>query len=229
LIKFLWENGYSVFVPDLLGHGKSEGKRIYIDSFQEYLTCVHQAFHLVAQSYPKIHLMGHSMGGLIATRYVQDYQPKIASLILSSPLFGWGNMPAYKIFASRIISKFWPEYISKNPVNPEFLSHDKSVVNAYIKDPLVCNIGTARMGTELMGNFQIALSKANNIKVPLLLLLGGADKIADLRASRQFFERIASSEIKEVRVFAGFYHEIFNELNKDELKLCLKRWLRKID
>jgi len=232
LIKFLLESSYSVFIPDLPGHGRSGGRRGHIDKFSDYLLSV-RIIHTGCEgirrfgNYQKIHLIGHSMGGLIAARYVQDYlsdyKPGITSLILSSPLFGWGNVPIIKVFAGNIIGRIWPKLKFKNPVNPEFLSHDEN-------DPLVYNFGTARLGAELTKNFKTALKEAPKIKIPTLVLLGGDDKIIDSKKTQQFFERIGTNpEKKHLQIFPGFYHGILNEMERDEPLNCLREWLREID
>jgi alpha-beta hydrolase superfamily lysophospholipase len=244
LIKFLWKRGYSVFVPDLRGHGKSEGKRVHIVSFTDYLSDLWQMLDIVSYRnqarnlgrnlgrqeipHPKIHLLGHSMGGLIAARYIQEYQPDIVSLILSSPLFGWNKMPKVKILAAKVISKVWSTFYFRNPVQESTLSHDESVVRKYRQDPLVYNIGTARLGDELTKNFDILLEKAELIKMPLLFLVGGADRITDTEAAKQFFEKVGS-EKKECYIFGEMYHEIFNEVEKEKPLGILADWLRRLD
>lgn len=178
--------------------------------------------------YLRVHLLGHSMGGLIVARYVQEYQLDIASLIFSSPLFGWKKMPRRKIFAGKVISKLWPAFPFRNPVDETALSHDESVVRGYRQDPLVYNVGTARLGAELMKNFAILFEKAETIRAPLLLLAGGADQITDLEASRRFLEKVGSKD-KECYIFENMFHEIFNEIERENLLGCLADWLRKLD
>lgn len=229
LIQFLWERGYSVFAPDHRGHGRSEGKRVHITRFSDYLSDLDQILSLISNSgCPRIHLFGHSMGGLIAARYVQECQPNMVSLILSSPLFGWGKMPKIKILAGRIISKFWPTFSFPKPVEETLLSHDELVVRGYRQDPLVYNTGTARLGTELTKNFAILFKKAELISVPVLLLAGGADRITDPEASRGFFEKVGS-RYKKCYLFEDMYHEIFNETEKDKPLARLADWLRELD
>lgn len=229
LIKFLWKKGYSVFAPDLRGHGRSEGKRVHIGSFFTYFIDLAQLLILVrGENYHRIHLLGHSMGGLIAARYIQDFEQNITSLILSSPLFGWKDMPRTKIFAAKVISKVWPIFLFRYTVDETALSHDPKVAQKYRKDPLVYNGGTARLGAELMENFILLLKNAEEIKLPLLLLAGGADRITDPEASKQFFEE-ACSENKKCYIFEDMFHEIFNEVEKEKPLKQLAGWLKKMD
>lgn len=229
LIKFLWKKGYSVFAPDLRGHGRSEGKRVHIGNFFTYFIDLAQLLILVqGENYHRIHFLGHSMGGLIAARYIQDFGPNITSLILSSPLFGWKDMPRIKIFATKVISKVWPTFCFRNTVDETSLSHDPEVAQKYRKDPLVYNGGTARLGAELMENFILLFKNVEEIKLPLLLLAGGTDRITDPEASKQFFEEVCS-ENKKCYIFKDVFHEIFNEVEKEKPLKQLADWLKKMD
>ncbi|GFP18596.1 lysophospholipase [Candidatus Hakubella thermalkaliphila] len=229
LTKFLGEQGYSVFAPDLRGHGRSEGRPVHVERFSDYLSDLDQMLNWIREpGCLRVHLLGHSMGGLIVARYVQEYQPDITSLILSSPLFGWKKMPRIKIFVGKVISRIWPTFSFKNPVDETALSHDESVVREYRQDPLAYNVGTARFGAELTKNFAILFEKAKTIRAPLLLLAGGADQITDLKASREFFEKVGSRD-KECYIFEEMYHEIFNETEKENPLGRLADWLRKLD
>jgi len=229
LIKFLWKKGYSVFAPDLRGHGKSEGKRGHIGSFFTYFIDLAQLIISVRGEHcRRIHFLGHSMGGLIAARYIQDFQPNITSLILSSPLFGWKDMPRTKIFAAKVISKIWPTFRFRNMVDETSLNHDPEVAQKYRNDPLVCKGATARLVAELMENFILVLKSAEEIKVPLLLLVGGADRITDPEVSKQFFEEVCSKD-KKCYIFKDMFNEIFNEVGKEKPFKHLADWLKKLD
>lgn len=108
------------------------------------------------------------------------------------------------------------------------MSHDQLAVRGYRQDPLVYNRGTARLGAELMKNFAILFEKAETVRVPLLLLAGGADRITNPQASRQFFEKVGS-RYKKCYFFEDMYHEIFNETEKDKPLALLADWLRELD
>lgn len=229
LIKFLWERGYSVFAYDHRGHGRSEGKRVHVDCFSDYLSDLDQMLNLLRNlNYPRIHLFGHSMGGLITARYVQEQQPDIASLILSSPLCGLGETSKIKIVAANIIASIWPGFTFKSPVDETLLSHDESVGQEYSEDPMVFNMCTVKWGVELMKSFPILFKKADLIRVPLLLMVAGADKLTNPNASREFFKIIGSRD-KRYYFFEDMYHEIFNEVENDKPFGCLADWLKTLD
>lgn len=82
-IRFLAKNGYRVVIPDQLGFGKSSKPNI------------HYSFHLLASSTKKlldvlgvkeVAVVGHSMGGMLATRFVLMYPEMVSHLILENPI-----------------------------------------------------------------------------------------------------------------------------------------------
>ena len=82
-IRFLAKNGYRVVVPDQLGFGKSSKPNI------------HYSFHLLASNTKKlldvlgvkqVAVVGHSMGGMLATRFTLMYPEMVSQLILENPI-----------------------------------------------------------------------------------------------------------------------------------------------
>lgn len=88
MAEALNRQGYAVHAMDLRGHGRSQGPRCLIRSFDEYL----DDLDLLAQRVESCHsggprvLLGHSMGGLIAAAWTITRQPAIDGLVLSGPL-----------------------------------------------------------------------------------------------------------------------------------------------
>ena len=81
--------GYSVYGIDHIGHGKSDGKRIYVERFQDYTATLKIYFDMVRNWQPEkpIFLVGHSMGGLISAAYLLERQDELAGAVLSGPSF----------------------------------------------------------------------------------------------------------------------------------------------
>jgi len=83
--EYLINKGYAVDTFDLRGHGRSEGARTFVKSFDEYLEDVDNFLSRVRQrhSTKSIFLLGHSMGGAIVSLYCITRQPEINGIILS--------------------------------------------------------------------------------------------------------------------------------------------------
>ena len=181
-----------------------------------------------ARSRPErpLYLLGHSLGGLIATAYVEDRPADgLAGLILSSPFLRLGMpVPPLKLGAARLLSLVAPDVNVGNTLDPAALSHDQDVVRAYGIDPLNHHVATARWAAEVVAAQSAALSAAGRIRLPFLLLYGDADAIADPQASRELFESVASPD-KAEHCYEGFYHEIFNETGRDAVFADLAAWL----
>src|SRR5437763_5640535 len=126
----LVEAGAAVYAPDHLGHGHSEGERAMIEDVEDVLADVGAADALARDENPglPVVLIGHSMGGVIATRYVQTRRPELAALVLSGPVVG-GN--------SQIEALLDMDPIPEIPIDPDSLSRDPEVGRRYADDDLV--------------------------------------------------------------------------------------------
>ena len=82
----LVSRGYAVHAFDLRGHGDSEGDRVWVTRFGDYLDDLGIFLRRVREQEPnkKVFLFGHSMGGAIVTLYTLTRELKPAGLIASS-------------------------------------------------------------------------------------------------------------------------------------------------
>ncbi len=111
-----------------------------------------------------------------------------------------------------------------NPLRGEQLSHDPAVVAAAGTDPLNHRRTTARWAAEMLTAQPAVIDAASRLRLPLLLLYADDDPIADPRAAEVFFEQAASVD-KAKRCYAGYYHEIFNEVGRAAVFADLAAWL----
>ncbi|MHB8085339.1 MAG: alpha/beta hydrolase, partial [Dehalococcoidia bacterium] len=144
--------GYAVYGLDHYGHGKSEGQRVFVPRFQVYLDDLKTFYDVVKKDNPglKIFLLGHSMGGLIATAYAVEHQQELAGLIVSAPAVLPGeSITSSTITLAKVLSAIAPR-LGVQALDSSTLSRDKAVVEAYDNDPLVYRGKiTARLGSEL--------------------------------------------------------------------------------
>src|SRR6187455_710970 len=72
--------GLAVYALDLRGRGKSEGERFYVENFSDYLGDVDKLVRIARSENPglPVYVLGHSVGGVIASSYVFEHQPAIA-------------------------------------------------------------------------------------------------------------------------------------------------------
>ena len=216
-------SGYSVYRFDNRGHGKSEGERTYIDSFQQYIDDMDTIVHLVKKENPAsdVFTLGHSMGGFINASYGIQYKDVLKGQILSGAavmvlpdLKGVLNLD-YKANAMNRI----PNSLS------EKISRDSKVVKAYQDDPLVLKDFTMMLMGEvfLRGGQWIEENRAT-YDYPCLILHGGNDQIVTPEASKTFYDAIASRD-KTIKIYDRLYHEIMNEPEKDTVIGDILQWL----
>ncbi len=170
-------------------------------------------------------VLGHSLGGLIVARYLLSHASGLAGAILSSPAFAIADEPPRLLqWIGRILSRIAPRTSFQGTVKPELLSRDDAVGRAYAADPLVHRRATARFFTEFKWAMANVNSRGGEIRLPILVLQAGDDRLVDPRATEAFAAEIAP-ERKRVRFYPGLYHEIFNETEKDRVFDDLERWL----
>ena len=220
-------HGLAVHVYDLRGHGLSGGRRGHITRFTDYLNDTAVYLDAVRSDDPglPLFLLGHSMGGLIAAGFVEQRPAGFAGLVLSAPFLRLAlEVPPLRIHAARIISVVAPTFDIGNTLDAAGLSHDEAVVAAYRIDPLNHFKATARWASEVLAAQTAALAAAPDITLPLLVMYGSADSVADPAAVHELFAA-ASAADKTEHAYAAYYHEIFNETGREKPIADLLTWL----
>lgn len=228
LANLLASSGYLVGAIDLRGHGRSPGRRVFIRRFDEYLTDVRSLLSQAAREAPgkPVFLLGHSLGGLIATLFVIAERPAIAGLVLSGAFleFGQGiSKPAIKL--ARIMGRLLPTLTITKALDTTAVSRNPDVVNAYAKDPLVHHGGIPLgTGAAVIKAVTEVDARMAEVRVPLLIFHGTSDRLAAVDGSKRLYSR-ASSADKTLRLCEGLFHEVFNEPERETLLDELVKWL----
>ncbi|TYB47284.1 alpha/beta hydrolase [Nonomuraea sp. PA05] len=206
----LVHHGAAVYGLDHMGHGKSEGDRVLVEDFEDVVTDVHAVEEHARKEHPGVPvvLIGHSMGGMIAARYAQRYASGLAALVLSGPVIGEWE-------AVRTLLAF--EEPPDVPIDPGTLSRDPSVGAAYAADPLVWHGPFKRATLEAFATTLDTIAKGGTFgALPTLWVHGDDDQLVPLPASRAGIAAVRGGDLTE-RIYAGARHEVFNEVNKDEV------------
>jgi alpha-beta hydrolase superfamily lysophospholipase len=227
LTEHLISRGFSTGVYDHRGHGLSDGLPGHVESFAEYDEDLAKVIGLArarAGSLP-VFLIGHSMGGLIALRYAARRGEQLAGVVVSAPLIAVAvSVPAYKTMIARVGARISPRLRLDNEINPSHLSRDPEVGRAYAADPLVNRKVSTKWFAEAMRAMQEVSEWAPQIKTPLLVMHGTEDRLASVDATERLFERAGSPD-KELIIYPGYYHELFNEPEKREVYERVSNWL----
>ncbi len=213
LVDHFVSRGYAVYAHDHVGHGRSSGQRVFVEQFEDLTDVLGMHVDRVRDRHPEkpLFLVGHSLGALIAARFLLDRQEAFAGAILSGALVKVpDNISPTTVLLSRLLSFVVPR-IGLVAVDAHGVSRDPAVVQAYIDDPLVyTGKTTACMGAEILKAMQRTLGEAGRITLPLLILHGSEDRLADPDGSRILHETAGSAD-KTLRIYDGLHHEIYNE------------------
>ena len=212
--QVLVDAGYAVHALDHRGHGRSSGKRAFVKHYDEFLRDLHQFRRMVEAEHPgtPLVLLGHSMGGNIAVGYTLAHQDGIAALVLSGPALEVGedfSPLRLKIFAA--IAKVAPG------LRPQGA--------AYRRDPLVfTGKVSAGLGAALIGAMQTFPDRYEQLRLPILVLHGTDDQLADVAGSRELEAGAVNADLT-AHYYEGLYHEVFNEPEQDRVLADLTTWL----
>lgn len=219
--------GYAVYGMDHPGHGKSDGTRKYVDCFEDFIENVKAYFDRIQgwQAGKPIFLVGHSMGGLIGAVYLLDHQAGLKGAILSGPSVKVpGNVSPVTVFIGKMLATLTPK-LGLLKTAPEGVSRDPAVVRAYIDDPLVYKgKTTVRLAAEMLKAMQRVSSEAGKITLPILILQGGADWIVDPSGSKMLYDLVSSAD-KELKIYDGLYHEVYNEPEHPGVLQDVEQWI----
>jgi alpha-beta hydrolase superfamily lysophospholipase len=226
LTEHMVRRGFNVTAYDQRGHGLSEGLPGHVDRFDDYVDDLRRVVASVkarGDSRP-IFVIAHSLGGLIALAYLSS-KPAVAGAAISAPLLGVAvKVPAHKTLIGRLGARLAPRLRMKNEIDPAHLSRDPRVGEAYAADPLVGKLVSTRWFAEVLGAMERTRAALDRVWAPVLVMHGSEDRLASLEATVACFERIGASD-KELAVYDGFYHELFNEPEKEEIFDRVASWI----
>jgi alpha-beta hydrolase superfamily lysophospholipase len=220
-------NAINVYTYDQRGHGQSDGERVYVESFQEFLEDVNLFLGSKELKDKVWFILGHSMGGLIVASYLSKYRPSACKgAILSAPALKIGDdIPPLLVKASAIVASILPK-LKTTKLDPKMIARNPKTVNEYLTDPLIYRDGVkARYGAEMIKSLQAVRQYFSSFDYPVLLMHGTGDKLADPAGSQQMYDEIASED-KTLELLPELYHEIMNELEKEEVLAKMINWIK---
>jgi alpha-beta hydrolase superfamily lysophospholipase len=218
--------GYAVRSFDLWGHGLSDGERGSMrdeHALLDDLAAVVDHTRKTMQPGQSLVLLGHSLGGLVAARFVSLRMRPIDALVLSSPALDTG-LNAFQKLLLATLPGIAPNLRVGNGLQVKYLSHDPAVVAAYQADPLVHDRICARLALFIAQAGREVLAAAPQWNTPTLLLFAGQDKLVSPQGSRDFL-KLAPGAIVQSLCFEALFHEIFNEAEAGGVFTALQQWL----
>lgn len=225
--QFLTQNGYMVYGFDQRGFGKASGKRGVVPDFDATLADTETYLkHIGADGLDvPLFLIGHSYGGLVLANYVVERQPDVRGLIFSSALLKLNDdVPAWLQNLAGFLGKVLP-WVPVAKVEIDGITRDPERLAQATADPL-CFYGRmrARTGAQIAAAVERIQGQMESIKLPFLAMAGSGDRVVDCEGTKQLCRR-ASSEDKTMKIYEGAYHEIYNDINREEFLNDLAGWI----
>lgn len=219
--------GIDVHSYDQRGFGQSPGKRAYIHDFNTLLDDLDVFLAYVSPRFggQKPFFMGHSMGGMVLTRYVQTRHPETQGLIFSSPFLGFSDdVPAFLLALADVLGTIAP-WLPVGGVDNTGLSRDPAVVAAADADPLAYHGKVrARTGSQFNMAIRAAREAFAEITNPAYIIHGSADRVVPPSGSKALFDGCASAD-KSLKIYEDGYHELWNDLEKDAVVAGIRDWV----
>jgi alpha-beta hydrolase superfamily lysophospholipase len=218
--------GFAVRGYDQCGHGESGGAPGSLPNdtrlLDDLADIVDSTRARMEPGTPLI-VLGHSMGGLVAGRFVSLGIRPVDALVMSSPALNPG-LSAFQKLLVAVLPKFFPNLRVGNGLNASYISHDPAVVAAYQADKLVHDRISARLARFIATAGPATVALAPQWKVPTVLMYAGDDRLIQPQGSRDF-AAAAPAALVTTHCFEGLYHEIFNELDAAPVFAALRQWL----
>jgi len=219
-------NGLAAYALDLRGRGKSEGERYYVEKFEDFVNDVHTFVRIAKSEQPNLpaFLLGHSAGGVVSCVYVLEHQKELSGFICED-FAHEVPAPDFALAVFKGLSHIAPHAHSFSLKNEDF-SRDPKLVEAMNNDPLIAH---ESQPVETMAEMVRADERLKKefplITLPILIMHGSADKVTKPSGSRRFYE-MASSTDKTLKIYDGHYHDLLNDIGKEEVLADILNWLK---
>lgn len=228
LARHLAAQGLAVHALDLRGHGRSAGARAQASTLAEYVADLEIVVARVKAAEPGLPLilMGHSMGGAIATLYALDHPGELQGLVLSAAALRLGpEVSPALVKITRKLGRKHPDWRVLK-LKPRGFSRDPSVVaDVSGADPLVDTRKIpASTAAALIDGIERIQADMEKLVVPVLILHGDADRITPTEGSRDLFRR-AGAVHKRLEIYPGYYHDLLHEPEHDRIVGDITAWL----
>ncbi len=228
VIPVLLRENWAVLTFDLVGHGRSGGRRGHCRGYGQLMEQLREALEMARLRNPGLPLLlyGHSMGGNLALNYALRHPEAADGIIASSPYLRLAfEPPAWKWHAGKVLRRIAPWVTFPSGLDPNGISRQPEEVAAYRSDPLVHDRVSPAYSFPVIEAGAWALRHAAELQLPLFLAHGTADPIIDPEGSREFHARAPGSELLMVE---GGFHELHHDRDRGLFFERLGDWMQRM-
>jgi acylglycerol lipase len=208
-------DGFAIYAEDHRGHGKSDGKRSYVDRFATFIEDIHYFRKEIVekeQSGLPIFMLGHSMGSVITMNYLEKYAQGLNAVVLSGTGAGNGEaVSGFLISLAKILGFLLPKLNIDAGLDPQFISHDEKTVQDYIDDPYRFSYISTRLAAEMYRGLEKGVQIMKKLQVPLLIQYGKEDSSF---SGQEALFALAGSSDKKLLAYDNARHEVYNEVEE---------------
>lgn len=219
LIDMWRSEGYHVIMGDLPGHGlTTRARRGHINSFEEYIQAVKEWVLSTYEYSLPIFILGHSLGGLITIRLLQESELNIAGAILTSPCLGLVQYPPKAVqAASALLNIAYPTYKTPTKISIDMLTRNEDIHVSNTNETLFMTKISVRYYHELLNGVKEAFDNIPDLEdIPIMVMQAGEDHLVNKTNVREWFNYISCSE-KYYKEWPGLYHELFCEPEREDV------------
>lgn len=213
--------GFDTAAFDNRGFGESGGRRAHVSSFSVYLNDIQERLEERRSLGVPVVLLGHSLGGLMAARYLVSSRAQPDLAVLSSPALA-AEVPMWQRLAAPVLGRVSPKLFISSEIDGVGLSRDVAVQDAYVADPLMVAGATAGMGRQVFKAMKETSARLHRISVPTYVLHGDEDPIVPQQASLP----LRDLDVVTYRSWPGLRHECLNEPEQDQVMAEIGQWIQ---
>lgn len=229
LAEYFLPLGYAVHLMDLRGFGRSQGLRGHVDRYSQYLEDLEGFLEYVQSNFSlgKTFLIGHSLGGVIASAFAMTHSRNLGGIILSAPGLKIRYLHRSLYGPLKLLNGIKPKLQLRHTLRSRHLSHDPSVGKAYIGDPLVHPFITPSFFLEFVHMLSFVHRNTHRFHLPCLILCPTGDRIVNPQGSIEFYQHL-KNPLNTLITYPGFFHEIFSEIGNDHVFSDMNSWLETV-